>query len=167
MIHWVLQNFFKCWLTRQCKPFTTFCPFPLLNTWHLAELVDGIWCVLQRAMWWNTMQNLAQNLNWNIAICLDTHCLMWFFFPWRKLLGEAERSKRMEYCRKVAQTCINIFLIGIHEQFWCLESYKISSNVTFPLVASRYLLTHTNTFFLQSSENEGGKRDKLNVWTIM
>lgn len=167
MSHWVLQNFFKCWLTRQCKPSTTFCPFPLLNTWHLAELVDGIWWVLLRAMWWNTMQNLIQNLNWNIAICLDTHCLMWYFFL--KKITWRSTSKRMWYCRRVAQPCINIFPIVTHKQFWCLESCKIFSNVTFPLTASRYLLTHThtNTFFLQGSENEGGTRYKLNVWTIM
>lgn len=104
--------------------------FSKISWWNMMSLTT---CTV----WWNMMQNLIQNLNWNIAISLDTHRLMWFFFfPEENYSQEQSVPRRSGIAGEWHSPHINLFPIRTWEQFWCLGGFKISSNVTSPLTVS-------------------------------
>lgn len=104
--------------------------FSKISWWNMMSLTT---CTV----WWNMMQNLIQNLNWNIAISLDTHRLMWFFFfPEENYSQEQTVPRRSGIAGEWHSPHINLFPIRTWEQFWCLGGFKISSNVTSPLTVS-------------------------------
>lgn len=108
--------------------------------------------------------------SWNIAVSLDTYCLMWFPPPPPHHHSTTPPKENYLEEQSVPRGCgiaggwhsptLIFFQLETLEQFWCLEGSKISSNVTSPLAASIYLLTK-KVLFIPRSESDGGYKKQF------